>query len=150
MSARGARHDDDAADWRAEDAALGHLAREAILCVVGNATSIAAVERLVGGRSGRPVQRVLVSTRDGTRPVVLKRFGADGDRAAAEWRALAAVEPVPIPSPQPLLWDPDGARFGEPAIVMSALPGTVLREVPHERSWLQNATVAMATCTPSR
>jgi aminoglycoside phosphotransferase (APT) family kinase protein len=126
------------------DPALGRGAQEVILSAIDNATSIGDVERLVGGRSGRPVQRILVRTRYDTRPVVLKRFPADGDGAAAEWRALTAIEHVPVPSPQPLLWDRDGAWFGEPAIVMSALPGTVLRQVPRGVTWLRNATVAMA------
>jgi hypothetical protein len=124
--------------------ALGRGAREVILSAIDNATSIGEVERLVGGRSGRPVQRILVSTRHGTRPVVLKHFPADGHGAAAEWRALTAIERVPVPSPQPLFWDRDGAWFDEPAIVMSALPGTVLRQVPRGVTWLRNATVAMA------
>jgi aminoglycoside phosphotransferase (APT) family kinase protein len=127
------------------DPALSRRSQQAILSVIDNATSISEVVRLAGGRSGRPVHRISVSTRYGVRRVVLKRFAADGDGAAAEWRALTAVEHVPIPSPQPLFWDRDGAWFGEPAIVMSALPGAVLRQVPRGKTWLRNATAAMAS-----
>jgi aminoglycoside phosphotransferase (APT) family kinase protein len=124
--------------------ALDQRARDAILSVIDGGMSIGEVERLVGGRSSRTAQRIQVGTRQGTRPVVLKRFPGDRDGAAAEWRALAAVEDVPVPAPQPVFWDSDGSCFGEPAIVMNALPGTVLRQIPRGVTWLRNATVAMA------
>jgi aminoglycoside phosphotransferase (APT) family kinase protein len=127
------------------DPARSRGSQQVILSVIDHATSISEVVRLVGGRSGRPVHRISVSTRYGVRLVVLKRFAGDGDGAAAEWRALTAIEHVPVPSPQPVFWDRDGAWFGEPAIVMSALPGTVLRQVPRGRTWLRNATAAMAS-----
>jgi hypothetical protein len=123
--------------------------REAILSVIDDATSIGEVQRLAGGRSSRTSDRILVTTRKGTRPVVLKRFPADRDGAAAEWRALTAVEHFPVPSPPPLFLDHDGTCFGEPAIVMGALPGNLLHEVPRTMTWLRNATAAMAR-RPSR
>jgi Phosphotransferase enzyme family len=124
--------------------ALGKGGREVILSVIDDATSIGEVKRLAGGRSSRPVQRILVTTRSGTQPVVLKRFPADRAGAAAEWRALTAVEHFPVPSPPPLFLDHDGAYFGDPAVMMGALPGTVLNEVPRNMTWLRRATAAIA------
>jgi aminoglycoside phosphotransferase (APT) family kinase protein len=86
----------------------------------------------------------VVITRSGSQPVVLKRFPADRNGALAEWRALRAVERFPLPSPPPLFLDRDGAYFGEPAVVMGALPGTVLREIPRSVTWLRNAAAALA------
>lgn len=123
---------------------LGKGGREVILSLIDDATSIGEVKRLTGGRSSRTAERILVTTRSGTQPVVLKRFPADRAGAAAEWRALTAVEHFPVPSPPPLFLDHDGARFGDPAVVMGALPGTVLGEVPRSMTWLRRATAAMA------
>ena len=114
------------------------------MSVIDDATSIGEVKRLAGGRSSRPVQRILVTTRTGAQPVVLKRFPADRAGAAAEWRALTAVEHFPVPSPPPLFLDHDGTRFGDPAVVMGALPGTMLHEMPRGVTWLRRATAAMA------
>jgi hypothetical protein len=82
-----------------------------VLSVIDDALSIGEVTRLAGGRSSRTVQHVLVTTRRGVQPVVVKRFPADRNRAAAEWRALRAVGHFPVPSPAPLFLDRDGFAF---------------------------------------
>jgi aminoglycoside phosphotransferase (APT) family kinase protein len=136
--------DDEPVNQDVRPPALGKGGREVILSVLDDATSIGEVRRLAGGRSSRAAERILVMTRSGAQPVVLKRFPADRAGAAAEWRALTAVEHFPVPSPRPLFLDHDGARFGDPAVVMGALPGTVLGEVPRGVTWLRRATAAMA------
>jgi aminoglycoside phosphotransferase (APT) family kinase protein len=123
---------------------LGRRGREVILSVIDDATSIGEIKRLVGGRGSRTAERILVTTRTGAQPVVLKRFPADQAGAAAEWRALTAVEHFGVPSPPPLFLDHDGACFGDPAVVMGALPGTLLRETPPGVTWLRRAAAAMA------
>jgi aminoglycoside phosphotransferase (APT) family kinase protein len=136
--------DDEPVNQGTGQLTLGPGGREVILSVIDNATSIGEVERLVGGRGSRTAERILVTTRSGTQPVVLKRFPADPAGAAAEWRALTAVEHFPVPSPPPLFLDHDGACFGDPAVVMGALPGTLLHKMPHGVTWLHTATAAMA------
>jgi Phosphotransferase enzyme family len=136
--------DDEPVNREVRQPAPGKGGREVILSVVDDATSIGEVKRLVGGRGSRTAERVLVTTRTGTRPLVLKRFPADRAGAAAEWRGLTAVEHFPVPSPPPLFLDRDGARFGDPAVVMGALPGTVLHQVPRGVAWLRRVTAAMA------
>lgn len=135
--------DDEPVNQGVRQPALGKDGREVILSVIDDATSIGEVKRLAGGRGSRTAERILVTTRSGTQPVVLKRFPADR-AGAAEWRALTAVEHFPVPSPPPLFLDHDGARFGDPAVVMGALPGTVLHEMPRGVTWLRRATAAMA------
>jgi aminoglycoside phosphotransferase (APT) family kinase protein len=115
-----------------------------ILSVIDDAVSIGEVTRLAGGRGSRTAERIVVTTRSGTQPVVLKLFPADQAGAAAEWRALTAVEHFPVPSPPPLFLDHDGACFGDPGVVMGALPGTLLYEMPRGVTWLRSATAAMA------
>jgi Ser/Thr protein kinase RdoA (MazF antagonist) len=144
MSERDPTSEDGPVNQEVRQPALGKDEREVILSVVDGATSVGEVKRLAGSRSSRTVERILVTTRSGTRPVVLKRFPADRDGAAAEWRALSAIGHFPVPSPPPLFLDHDGARFGDPAIVMGALPGTVLHEVPPSVTWLRRATTALA------
>lgn len=136
--------DDEPVNQEVRQPALGKGGREVILSVIDDATSIGEVKRLAGGRGSRTAERILVTTRSGTQPVVLKRFPADRAGAAAEWRALTAVEHFPVPSPPPLFLDHDGACFGDPAVVMGALPGTVLHEMPRGVTWLRRATAAMA------
>jgi aminoglycoside phosphotransferase (APT) family kinase protein len=136
--------DDGPVNQEARQPALKKSGREVILSVIDDAVSIGEVRRLVGGRGSRTAERIVVSTRSGSQPVVLKCFPADRDGALAEWRALRAVEHFPLPSPPPLFLDRDGAYFGEPAVVMGALPGTVLRGVPPGGTVLRNAAAAMA------
>jgi Ser/Thr protein kinase RdoA (MazF antagonist) len=136
--------DDEPVIQQVRQPALKKSAREMILSVIDDAVSIGEVRRLVGGRGSRTAERVVVTTRNGSQPVVLKCFPGDRDGAVAEWRALKAVEHFSLPSPAPLLLDPDGAYFGVPAVVMGALPGTVLRQVPRSVTWLRNAAAAMA------
>jgi hypothetical protein len=62
-----------------------------ILSVIDDALLIDEVTWLAGGRGSRTAERIAVATRSGTKPVVLKRFPADRDAAAAEWRALTSV-----------------------------------------------------------
>jgi hypothetical protein len=49
-----------------------------------------------------------------------------------------------FPVHSPYSGENDGTWFGDPGIVMSALPGTVLRQLPRSGTWLQDATIAMA------
>lgn len=144
MSERASTSDDEPPNRETRQPALKNSGREVILSVVDDSVSIGEVKRLAGGRGSRTAERIVVTTRNGSQPVLLKCFPGDRDGAAAEWRALRAVEQFPVPSPQPLFLDPDGAYFGEPAVVMGALPGTVLRTVPGSVAWLRNAAAAMA------
>lgn len=43
-----------------------------------------------------------------------------------EWERLKIALSAPIPTPEPVAFDPDGAWFGLPALLMSHLPGTVV------------------------
>jgi hypothetical protein len=78
--------------------ALNDDRRDVILSAIDETVAVGAVTRLAGGRSSRTVERILVTIRSGTRQVILKRFPADRDGAAAEWRSLGAIEQFPVPA----------------------------------------------------
>ena len=61
-----------------------------------------------------------------TRRLVLKRFRADDDTAPLEWVRLQIALGTPVPTPEPVAFDPDRAWFGVQSLVMSHLPGTVV------------------------
>jgi aminoglycoside phosphotransferase (APT) family kinase protein len=60
-----------------------------------------------------------------TRSLVLKRF-AFPDTAPFEWERLHHALDVPVPTPEPVAFDPDGAWFGVPALVVDYLEGVTM------------------------
>jgi aminoglycoside phosphotransferase (APT) family kinase protein len=100
------------------------------------------VERTTGGRvlstaalrggNSSAVHAVSVLDRAGRRStVVLRRYvreelnAEEPDMAAREARALEFVERAEIPTPTLLACDPGGGEVGEPAVLMTRLPGRV-------------------------
>jgi aminoglycoside phosphotransferase (APT) family kinase protein len=80
-----------------------------------------------------------------TVPVVLKTFPADmAGLAGFEWAALQTVAPAPIPTPEPLAFDPSGVWFGTPSIVMSRLPGSPLWEPADVAAWTRRLAATLA------
>jgi aminoglycoside phosphotransferase (APT) family kinase protein len=61
-----------------------------------------------------------------TRRLVLKRFRADDETAPLEWVRLQIAVGAPVPTPEPIAFDPDGAWFGVQSLVMSHLSGAVV------------------------
>jgi aminoglycoside phosphotransferase (APT) family kinase protein len=64
-----------------------------------------------------------------TRRLVLKRFRVDDEPPSGdvlEWTRLRIAQDAPVPTPEPIAHDPDGAWFGIPALVMSHLAGAVV------------------------
>lgn len=72
------------------------------------------------------------SLRTPSRQLVLKRFGAEDTTAPLEWDRLQAAVAAPVPTPEPVAFDPDGAWFGLQALVMSHVPGAVAFPAPVE------------------
>ena len=61
-----------------------------------------------------------------SRRLVLKRFRADDETAPLEWVRLQVAVDTPVPTPEPVAFDPDGEWFGVQSIVTSHLPGAVV------------------------
>lgn len=66
-----------------------------------------------------------------SRRLVMKRFSAYDDDTPPpawelEWERLHLAAAAPVPTPAPVAYDPDGAWFGRPALVMAHLPGRVV------------------------
>jgi aminoglycoside phosphotransferase (APT) family kinase protein len=72
-----------------------------------------------------------------TRRLVLKRFRADDAEVppsgcSLEWDRLVVAQHAPVPTPDPVAVDLEGAWFGLHALVMSHLPGAVAYPPPVE------------------
>lgn len=84
------------------------------------------VAALPGGLATAAHRLTVRQATGATQDLVLKRYLAGDDTAALEWERLAFARRCSVPTPEPVLLDPDGRWFGTPALVMTALPGAVL------------------------
>jgi aminoglycoside phosphotransferase (APT) family kinase protein len=89
-----------------------------------------------------------------TESVVLKTFPAQMALSAGfEWAALQTVVPAPVPTPEPVAFDPSGAWFGTPSIVMSRLPGSPVWQPVDVAEWTRQLASTLAgvhgTAAPS-
>ena len=93
---------------------------------------VVSARALRGGLSSA-VHQLTVAAADGGpgRLVVLRRYvrpelnAEEPDLAEREARALQLVAAIPLPTPELLAVDPNGADAGVPAVLMSCLPGRV-------------------------
>lgn len=96
-----------ALDWAAE--------------VTGPAACARTVRRLAGGTHAATH---LLRTTQPPREMVLRRFPPGDNAAAQEASVLAALDSLDGWAPQLVDADPDGRRFGEPATLITRLPGS--------------------------
>ncbi len=88
--------------------------------VTGSADSARTVRRLAGGTHAATH---LLRTVGPDREVVLRRFPPGDGAPGREARVLAALDGLDGRAPTLVAVDPHGRRFGEPAILISRLPG---------------------------
>ena len=88
--------------------------------VAGPGASAYTVRRLTGGTHA---VTHLLRTEHPTGEMVLRRFPPGDDAAAREAAVLAALNGLDGWAPRAMDVDPDGQRFGEPAILTTRLPG---------------------------
>jgi aminoglycoside phosphotransferase (APT) family kinase protein len=88
--------------------------------VAGSAASARSVRRLAGGTHAATH---LLETADPAWEMALRRFPRGDPAAAREARVLAALDGLGGWAPRILDADPDGKRFGEPATLITRLPG---------------------------
>jgi hypothetical protein len=101
------------------------------------------VYRLKGG-AACAVHRVELLGGQCPQVVVVKRFPSGVGTPRFEWEALGAARRAPIPSPEPLAFDPDGEWFATPAIVMSCLPGQLVLTPGDAQAWTGQLAAALA------
>ncbi len=106
------------------------------------AETVAGVRLLEGG-AACSVHRVDLAGGP-YRSVILKRFPPDNGAAELEWQALRFASRCLVASPDPLAFDPAGAWFGTPAIVMSVLPGHLVLTPDDEERWTLELASALA------
>ena len=99
---------------------------------VGEGARVVASRPLAGGTSSA-VHALTVSTADGDiEELVLRRFvrsdwlAEEPDLAGHEATALEVVAGCPVPTPRLVAVDEDGGEAGEPAVLMTRLPGGVV------------------------
>ncbi|MFC7545135.1 phosphotransferase family protein [Plantactinospora sp. GCM10030261] len=95
-----------ALDWAVRTAGPGATARDVV--------------RLAGGTHA---STHLIRIERPTAEVVLRRFPPGDDAARREARVLSAIDGLGGLAPRLLAADPDGQRFGEPAVVITRIPG---------------------------
>jgi aminoglycoside phosphotransferase (APT) family kinase protein len=126
---------------RPEPLRAGQLAE--LAAALGPRVSIAGARRLPGGMTSW-VHALDVRTTSGPRRVVLRRYRPQPydttERAEREWKLLALLAGTGVPAPQPLWFDPQGAMFGRPAMLLTWLPGRPLVDPREPIGWA--ATIA--------
>lgn len=93
---------------------LDRLAR-----AVGPGSRVVRTRRLGGGLA-TATHLVELSTGD---RVVVKRYVPGDATPPKEWARLRFVHRLPVPSPEPLAFDPSGEWFGTPALAMGVVIG---------------------------
>jgi aminoglycoside phosphotransferase len=91
---------------------------------VSRGSTVIRVHRLGGGLATATSAVRLRTSGGRTLDVVLKRFPRPRyEYASNEWKRLVYAQRLPVPSPEPLMFDEAGDWFDVPSIVMTKLPG---------------------------
>lgn len=114
----------------------------AMAAALGPSMKVANIQRLVGGAMA--VHLVELADGASRRVVVLKRYPPGVGSPKNEWDALCFAHSAKLPSPVPLLCD-SGGWFGAPAIVMTALPGSLCLYPTNLESWTAALADVLAT-----
>ncbi len=76
--------------------------------------------------------------------LILKRYPIGDETPRLEWERLGCAAGAPLPTPQRVAVDPDGAWFGTPALLMSALSGQVEMRPRDVDAWTRELARALA------
>ena len=76
--------------------------------------------------------------------LILKRYPIGDETPRLEWERLGCAARVALPTPQRIAVDPDGAWFGTPALLMSALSGQVEMRPRDVDAWTRELARALA------
>src|SRR3954471_8114865 len=109
---------------------MDQRARDWVEGAVGGSARLVRNRKLAGGTSS-DIRAVDIEGGDGERRhLVLRRhtnldwLEREPDLAAREARVLELLEKAAVPTPELVAVDPDGWACGEPAVLMTRLPGT--------------------------
>ena len=110
---------------------------------MGRGAEVTRVVALAGGTSSAVHAVDVRNARGRVRELVLRRFvrrewlAQEPDVARREARALELVRPGPLPTPELVALDPDGARTGTPAVLMTRLAGALEWDPPDPGAFLR-------------
>ncbi|HEX9641648.1 MAG TPA: phosphotransferase [Candidatus Krumholzibacteria bacterium] len=99
---------------------------------LGARTQVLDIEDAAGARS-KVVLRVYLPGRTTLTP----------DRARREFRTIELVQSAGVPSPRPLYLDAEGEYLGEPAMLLSYLPGRSMYQPRGVNVWVRELAQAM-------
>ena len=89
-----------------------------------------------------------VRTPGGLRRVVLRRYRPQSfdtsERAEREWKVLTLLAGTAVKAPEPLWFEPRGAMFGSPAMLLTRLPGRPLVDPRHPIGWAASLADGLA------
>jgi aminoglycoside phosphotransferase (APT) family kinase protein len=122
------------------------LERLAELLGGGRVTRLRA---LPGGLAARMDAFDLVQPAGPTRQLVLRRYKHTTIETKSKipahcWAVLSALQNSTVPAPEPVWFDPAGALFDEPAIVMARLPGSSRLPKGVDATWIAGFAGALA------
>ena len=115
-----------------------------LAAALGEGCQVTSVERLGGGIAAATHVLKVRGPRGAEQQRILKRYPVGDETASLEWERLGHAAAVELPTPQRIAVDPDGAWFGTPALLMSALPGRVMMLPADVDDWTRQLAEAMA------
>lgn len=107
----------------------------------GPGSRVVSVRRLTGGITSATHALVIERPSGARTRVVLRRWVGSGrdegpSAVGREWAALEGLARTGLPVPRAWAQDPEGSSAGDPALVMTYLPGRI-ELTPHDRAaWL--------------
>ena len=139
------------------NAPIDTTARARLIDAYSPGARIVRARRLRGGLGAHTHVLHLVD-RTGQRSKVVLRVYLSRDkltpeRAIQEFRTLQLLDAVGVAASRPLLLDSNGAYFGEPAMLLSYLPGRSIYRPAGARDWtgdLARAMLRIHAVTPAR
>jgi aminoglycoside phosphotransferase (APT) family kinase protein len=114
---------------------------------LGHGHAVVAWRRMTGGITSA-VHRLTVARGDHRFPLVLRRYPVGDESAAAvrsEVDVLTSLASTGISGPRALAACADGSESGDPAVLMTRVPGRVWLAPDDADVWLQQIALAAAT-----
>ena len=115
-----------------------------LAAAIGEGFRVAAVARFGGGVAAATHGLTLRGPGGSEQQLILKRYPIGDETPRLEWERLGCAARVALPTPQRVAVDPDGAWFGTPALLMSALSGQVEMRPRNVDAWTRELARALA------
>jgi aminoglycoside phosphotransferase (APT) family kinase protein len=135
--------DSKRSEGAAKSLAAGGLDR--LARAIGNDYRVTLGPRIGGGVAAKTHRLTLHGPDGSEQSLLLKRYPVGNDTAQLEWDRLGSACRVGLPTPRRVAFDASGTWFGEPALVMTMLPGRADLFPADVDSWTRELARALAT-----